>query len=583
MSLSAGIPRNGRPVYPSRLGAGIILLFYLALSLGFFGWRVDWTTYYLGYSNDSLLFIWFLKWWPFAISHELNPFICKYALFPVGDNTAWATSIPVLALFMWPVTALGGPILSFNILAVTAPALAAWTAYLLIQDITRNRAAALTGGFLFGFCGPELYQLGQLNLSSVYLVPLAVLLGLRRVQGRLSRRAFVILLSILLAIQLGISTEILAALCLMAVLAWGVFLIFAPAGTRAALWRLVLDIAIAAPLTVFLAAPFIFYLVLGLPDVPAQIHADWLQWVEALRFFVPALPVASGWAALAAIARQFNGFRPDAYAYISPPLLLILVLYFFRRPGRPYAGALLTLLFVMALLSLGPILVVNGRITDIKLPWALFSDIPIIRSLIPVRLLLFFALTAAIITGLWLSEAERITVRIARFALAGLACLCLRPAEVRVLPEQWQVHPMFQAQNALLWSRWPEQPFFTVANIKAALGDMPNVLLLPDPLWGPGIAWQLNAGLSFTQTNGYVGFLPKSELKWNDLTGFMAGGPPIPDFGAAFMAYCAAHRVEYILIGPATPPLVVRAIEALGWPRRVDQGIEIVSTPRNLF
>ena len=72
-------------------------------------------------------------------------------------------------------------------------------------------------------------------------------------------------------------------------------------------------------------------------------------------------------------------------------------------------------------------------------------------------------------------------------------------------------------------------------------------------------------------------------MKWNDLTGFMAGGPPIPDFGAAFTAYCAAHRVDYILIGPATPPLVIKAIEALGWPRRMDQGIEIVSTPRNLF
>lgn len=558
------------------------LAIYIALALVFFGRWISWRGYFFGYTTDSLLFVWFLNWWPFAITHGLNPFICKYVWFPGGYNVAWATSVPVLAFLLWPVTAFGGPVLAYNIVAVTAPAFTAWTGYLLLFEVTKSRAAALAGGFLFGFSAPELYQLGQLNLSSVCLVPLAALLCLRRVKNTLKRRDFVILLSLLLAAQLGISTEILAELCLMGALAWLSFLLFSPAATRRALWRLALDIALAVPLTMCLAAPLLYYLIKGLPEVPQDIHPFWIQMVESLNFLSPAVPVHSLRAAFAAIARQLRGYAPDYFTYVSAPVLLILLLNI-RHITRPHIRALLAFIIMAALLSLGPVLMVNGKFTGVLLPWMLFSHIPVIRSIIPVRFVLFLTLAAAVIAALWLAEAPTFLRRLPRFALAGLACLFLPPAHVQVLPAQWQLHNMFEDRSVLYWSRWPEQAFFTPGHIKsalgAALGAMPDALLLPDPVAGPGTAWQLGSGLGFTQTNGYVGLQPVSERQWSDLAGYFAGGAAPSNFPARLAAFCAAHRLDYILAGPGAPRDVIGAIENLGWPHHMDNGIEIIKTP----
>jgi hypothetical protein len=567
------------PICFSRFIAVWALAFYLILSLTFFGRWINWSSFYFGYTTDSLLFVWFLHWWPFAITHGLNPFICRYVWFPAGYNVTWATSVPVLAILMWPVTALGGPVLSYNILAVTAPALAAWTAFLLIRDITRDWAASLLCGFLFGFCTPELLQLGQLNLSSVLLIPLILLLCLRRLQDRVKRKTFIILLSTSLALQLGISTEVLASLCLMGGLTWAVFAVFGSASERWSLFRLAIDIILCAPLTACITAPFLYYLVIGLADVP-QIHPVWMQLMEALYLFVPVVPVHSGSAVLVSVSKQLRGFAPDYFTYVSAPVLAILSIHFCRHMGKPNIRALLILIVATALLSLGPELFVNGRLTGLKLPWIIFTHIPILCSLIPVRFLLYLSLAAAITVALWLTEPMSLTARLPRFALAGLGCIFLRPADVQILKSQWQTHPMFQDQTALYWSRWPDHPFFTAAHIQTVLGNMPNVLLLPDPDAGPGTAWQLDAGLSFTQSNGYIGFRPKSEQKWSNLDGFLLGGEPISDFGRIFASFCSAHQINYILIGPGAPTATVSAIDALGWKHYIDTGIEVVTIPR---
>lgn len=567
-----------QPGVSRAVGVVVPLLAYYALTVLLLGGLVDWSSYYFGYSTDSVLFVWFLHWWPFAITHGLNPFLCHYVWFPSGYNFAWATSIPFLALLAWPITALAGPLISYNILAMAGPAMAAWAAYLLCLALTRNRTASFIGGFLFGFSMPELYQAGELNLCTVFLIPFAVLLCLHRVRGQMGRWHFVVLLGLLLAAQMSISTEMLASLCLMGALSWVVFLIFVPKTERSALWRLAADVALAAPLTICLTAPFLYYLILGLPDVPAEIHTKGLNEFEALNFFLPALPAHSAIHSLGMIAKQLRGFRPNYYTYISAPLLLIMLLYAWRHGRRPHAKALLVLLGVIAILSLGPGLRFNGHFTSIPLPWVAVTYIPVIKNIIPSRLLLYLALGASVIAALWLAEANAFLARAWRFALAALACIFLRPAQVLVLPATWETQPIFQVQTALKWTRWPEQPFFTPSHLRQALGPLPNVLLLPDPVTGPGLAWQLQADMSFTQATGYIGFRLRPEWKWARLDQ-LAWGQVMPDFATFFPAFCAAHKVDYILIGPGAPPQVVSAIEGLGWPHHMDRGIEVMQTP----
>jgi hypothetical protein len=558
------------------------LLIYLALSFAFFDRKVNWSGYYFGSWNDALLFIWCLHWWPFAISHGLNPFICKYVWAPAGYNLTWATSIPFLALVSAPLTMLGSPALSYNVLMLSAPAFAAWTAFLLARELTQDWAASLVCGFLFGFSAPELYlMMNQLNLNSVFLIPLAALLCLRHIRGSLNRRPFIVLFSCVLAAQLGVSTEMLAALCLIGALTWVIFLLFAPANERKAYWRLAVDIAISALLAMLLAAPFLYYLVKGLPDFPANIHPVYFQLIDPLKLIFPALPIVSAGAALRSILNQFSGFTPDHYANLSIPILLILALYFCRHIGAAYVKALLVSICVTATLSFGLKLYINSVFTNIPLPWLLFAHVPIVRNISPYRFLSFLTLGTAITAALWLAAAKTTASRLPRYALAGLACVLLPPAKVLVLRAPWQIQPIFQPHLELQWSRWPAQPFFTPAHIRQALGPMPNVILLPDPVYGPGMAWQLNAGSSFTQAQGYIGYTTIHEQKWTVLDD-LAWGPIKPDFATALPAFCAAHGVNYILIGPGTPGSAVNAIESLGWPRHVDDGIEVVKVPAGL-
>jgi len=235
------------------------------------------------------------------------------------------------------------------------------------------------------------------------------------------------------------------------------------------------------------------------------------------------------------------------------------------------------LLCIIAVFSLGLKLLVNGHLTGIPLPWTLLSHVPLIRSVVPSRCLIYLTLGTAIATAFYLAEAKTTRARWSRFALAAFACLLLTPAKVLILPEPWLTQPMFQDQNAFKWTLWPTQPFFTPAHIRTALGPNPNVLLLPDPVVGPGMAWQVDAGMGFTQAEGYVGYVLNPELKWGFLDELIWNDDP--GFGAKFQAFCAAHKVDYVLIGPGTPPGITAAIEALGWPHHMDSGIEIVKIP----
>lgn len=555
------------------------LLLYLALSAACFVRTLNWSEYYFGFSTDSISFIWFLNWWPYAISHGLNPFICKYVWFPSGYNFTWATSVPTLALLTWPITVLGSPILSYNILMLTAPAFAAWTAFLLGRELTGNFAASLICGYLFGFSALELLELlGELNLAIIFLVPLAILLCVRRMRGSLRRRTFIAGLSLTLLAQLGISTEILATLCLLGAVTWLVFLATTPAGERTPYWRLAADIAMAAPIVALLAAPFLYYLFIGLPDVPANIFPADIGASELLQFLFPVVPVTSAGAELVGILKEFFGFSPDNISFIGIPLLIILVCYFYREIDKPNVKALLIVICGIVVLSLGAVLRFDGAFIEIPMPWKLFSHVPVIRSIMPFRLQLYLTIATAITAALWLSNATSFVARLRRFALAGVACLFLLPTKVQLISAQPAIEVPFAPQTAFSWTRWPVHPFFTPEHIRRMLGLQPNVLLLPDTELGPGMAWQLDSRMAFTQSEGYVGFRPASQKDWQFLDELDIA-PPKLDFFRMFSAYCAAKKVTYILIGPGTPPAIIAAVEHLGWPHQLDHGIEIVKTP----
>jgi hypothetical protein len=538
------------------------LLVYTALSLAYFGGLVSWTHRYLGTGPDPVSNVWFINWWPFAIQHHLNPFVTDYVWHPHGINLAWTTSIPVVALILWPITVTGGPILAFNIATLMAPALAAWTAFLFANYLSRRWLPSLFAGYFFGFSSYELGQMmGHLNLILVFLVPVAVLFCVARLRDDISRRTFVLALAAVLAVQVGISIEILASLCMMGALAWLVFLRCSKSDERERLWRLAADIAMAAPLTMLLASPFLYYMWQGMTHgqpfhtSPRDYSAD------PLNYFIPTSVNWVGAHIHSGVAQYFTGELAEQGAYLGLPLIAIMAWYF-RDHYRTAAGnALLFTVCLIAVLSLGPRLHLAEHLTPLRLPWRLFTKVPAIGQALPTRFTMYVALCASMVVALWLAEAATIRQSVARVALASLAAIALVPSSA-----------------PFPWMPWPAQSFFQQPHLEEALGKHANVLILPFSNLGPGMGWQVDAGMSFTQATGYLGPDPASEDA--SFLQQLRNGEPAPSFGSDLEAYCLSHEVDYILVAPGTAEPLVKAINGLPWKGHLDRDILVVVPPQ---
>lgn len=112
----------------------------------------------LGTGPDVQIFLWGLRWWPYALAHGVDPFVAHVVWAPFGSNILWTTTVPAISLLIAPVTILLGPAVAWNVLCVLAPALGAWAAYLLCRELTGRLWPSAFGGALFGFSSFQLAE-----------------------------------------------------------------------------------------------------------------------------------------------------------------------------------------------------------------------------------------------------------------------------------------------------------------------------------------------------------------------------------------------------------------------------------------
>lgn len=549
------------PTEASRKLTYLVPLFiYSVLALCYFGTWNSWTQHYLGEGNDPVSFVWFIHWWPFAIQHHLNPFVSYYVWHPDGVNLSWTTSVPFIALLLWPITATAGPVLAFNVISVMAPALSAWSAFLLTLYLSRRWLPSLFAGYFFGFSSYEFGQLlGHLNLDLVFLIPVAVLLCVARVRGDLRRHTFVLSLAAMLTLQLGISMEILASLCLLGAMTWLIFLLLAQPEDRAPLWLLAKDIALTAPVVLALTAPYFFYMFKGMTHGQPFLTSPSEYSADPLNLLVPTRVSLLGRVTLT-WAEKFTGNASEQGAYLGLPLLFVIIGYFRDHWRKRGVKAFLVATCALAIMSFGPHLQVERHITRLRLPWHELMKLPLINEALPTRFTMYVALCAAIAVGLWLSGAKTRRQSTARVSITVVAAIALLPDPA-----------------AFAWTPWPSQPFFQAVHIEQVLGKHPNVLILPFSDKGPGMGWQINAGMAFTQAAGYLGPDPKQED--SATLDELRRGEPSPEFRSHLETFCLTHNVDYIVIGPGTPAPLTEAITKLPWAQHADDNVVVVTAP----
>jgi hypothetical protein len=504
---------------------------YLILSFLFFGRGMvgHFSTFHMGVSEDPALMTWFLVWWPHAIGSHINPMLTDAIWAPTGVNLAWETALPLISLLAAPLTYSIGPIATLNILCLLAPTLSAWTGYILCRYLTKHYWPSLAGGYIFGF-SPFIAShtaYAHLNLTWIFILPLVCYFSLQRLNGDITSRRFIILLTSSLVAQFLISHEIFATMTLFA----GLVLLLALGVTideRERIKTLIAPLVVAWILALLIVSPYIYYFfAYGFQRTPHWLGSNLSA--DVLNFIIPAPSNEIGvFAFFDHLSGRFNtGFLGETTAYIGWPLFLIAVLFARRYRREPFEKLLIYTLAIILICSLGPILIWGGQTTRIRLPWALFQ-VPILNNAGTGRFMIFAFLDLAVITALWLSESR--VSRTMRIGFAAATILCLLPN----LSAGFWVSPTDMV------------PFFTSGVFRKYLSKGETVLILPYGMRGESMYWQAETHMYFRMAQG-ASHAPADFNVWPILSGFEMQSF-VPDAAEQFQAFIHNHGVTAVIV-----------------------------------
>lgn len=399
--------------------------------------------------------LWFLAQTPWAIVHGVNPLHNAYLNYPAGINLMDNTSMPLMGLLAFPVTALANPAASYTVLTVVSIAISAFACCVMVHRFVHWWPAAFAGGLVYGFSPLAVGEgNGHLFLLMDPIPPIVVILLdriLRTKEGSPATNGAVLGLS--LAAQLYISAEFLTSLCVMAVSAVLVAaLLLARSGafdTRAA----VRAAGSAAAVFAAIGGIGVFYALAGPDHIsgPAQpVDVIGPLSSDPVGLVVPTVNQKFSFGAASygdsLVAERGADYRPTVIdaaengTYVGVPLLLLLVGTVIVLRRRWYVVFAAGLAAWAMLLSMGPRLHIGGHLTPVRLPFDLLAHLPVLDSEVASRFVEFFWLFVAVVlaAGLhhvrsavshrWHGEARNFVADLGAVAVGAVALFPLVPA-----------------------------------------------------------------------------------------------------------------------------------------------------------
>ncbi len=554
-------PTSARRATVGRGAVLAVLGLYVAIAFVYFGIPLLFGSggHYVGLPDDPQIPIWGFAWWLHAIEHLQNPFIERVLWAPSGVNLAWVNTLPALATVFAPLTALIGPVATYNLVAILLPAVSAWTAFLLCRHLTGKLWPSVVGGYLFGFSSYVVgHMLGQPQLTAVFVVPLVALVVLLRLEGDLDVFGVIVRLAPLVAFEIYASTEL--ALTMTLALGASLVLGFLVAPTlrgpiRASLAPLAESYAVAA----VLGAPLLYY-ALRYPRL-AGFQPPESYTADLLNFVLPTTLEASGARWAGSIATHFPGNLSEQGVFVGLPLLLIVALYAGRR-WRTAGGRFLLVAFALAAyLALGPELIVDGHKVvplptplgheSLRVPGAGSHLVPLLDNVLPVRFALYASLVGAVIVALWMTATTRLTLR---WLLPALTVLLLVPS---IGSHEFR-------------TSYTVPEFFTSAAYRQCL--TPNEIILPEPIGEGGHAtlWQAADSFRYRMAGGRLQTSPPSVfLHPPSLAQISVGYSPVPNQTALLRAYLEAKGVTGAIVEENAVSTWGPALDRIAEPRKV--------------
>lgn len=513
---------------------------------------------------DKTIFIWSLKWWPSAIAAWHDPLDADVVWVPGGTDLSWATTVPLLSVLATPLTELTGPVTTYNILILCAPALSGLAAYCLAHRLTRSFWPSLVAGWLFGFSAFEIgHMIGHLNLASLCLVPLVALLLVGRLDGTMARPWFIGLLALVLTAQFLTSTEIFVTVLLVSTL-FGVVAIALDPSLRASVRAVSRDALAATICTLVVVSPYLWHAFVLSGVEHAPLRSPYSAATDLLNFVTPTRRIWLQLPGSEAIASTFTANGAERGGYLGLPVLIVVALFLVKSWRSPRRRVVAVTLAVLVVASMGASIRIAGH-GVLPGPWKVPASLPITRTVLPIRLTLFVSLIVAMIVAVWLAERSGSW---ARWSIVVLGIVFL-----------------FPNPSARLWrADVPNPEFFRTAAHKSALERGSAIVITPFGPAGWSLLWQAETNFHFRLVGGHFGRrVTPAERSWRAAYETLAHGTGSTSGGTELRRFLRAHDVARVIVAADTNPAVERALSEAGLRVvGIGGGVKIYSDPPSL-
>lgn len=366
------------------------------------------------YSN-----IWNAFWVRTALSDgDASLYRTDYLHYPRGLSLARHTLSPVNSLPGAALAALTDPFTSINLIILLHFALAGFCMFLLARYLSGDVGGSILAGLLYGFSPFHLYYIAEVNVSSMGFLPLALLCFLRTFRDGGVRN--MILTALACGLLAGSSSYYLVYAFLVAclvLLLGGLLQSGTPylRGVR----NLGLGGLLAGVVVVAVAWPLLGAALFGDPSGSSSAvgghQATRVNDLLGFNWVGPPDRVRVSW--------------PTMLGYSTLILLLVGVGGWFRQ------GFWIILALLFGLLSLGATLVVNGETTDLSLPYAALSELPVLSMLRKAdRSFIVVLLAVSVLVAFaWKRSAARVQSPAGR-RLCWVGCFVLMAVELSGVP-----------------------------------------------------------------------------------------------------------------------------------------------------
>ena len=512
---------------------GAVFAAYATLSVAVFGRGVvlhPASTVVGRHGSDQGVFIWSLGWWPHAITSGINPLYTDLVYAPDGWNLAWTTVIGGPAILLWPVTALAGPTVSFNVLALLAPALSAFCTYLLCRELVGRTVPAVAGGAVFGF-GTYLASqtVNHVNLALVFCIPLAAYLCTRHCTGSIRDRRFVATLAAVLVLQFLTFLEVFLTLSAFALVAFAIAVV--AVSDRRALARTFALAALAWVAALVVCSPYLYQALAHPNPLAGGVRGDAYPLDVANLYTATNVTAWRPFTDQAAAAR-LAGNLTEQTGYFGVVALALLVL----APVLLYRSRLVvgSAIFAAAVIvvSFGVRLTINGHPRG-RLPAAWLLERSLVEHALPVRMTVFAWLALAVVAAAVLVRAPR---PVGLLVFAGLA--------VTLTPSLERSH----------WTTPLHVPaFFEHGRWQQYLQRGDSVLVVPIAFQDNAMLWQQRSGFGYRMTGGYVSATIPAAIRRFPLILAMYGAPLPLDADADLRRLIRERQVDAIVLRDGVP------------------------------